>query len=175
VYNTNQSERRPSCHIHPCIQLHNSPHRPCTHGWDIWKCIWYVTESEEKELHKEKWGSRAIFTKNWWVVLHAVNCRPKAQECNWATSSLNQIAWMATDQKFRGNTTPGCKQWHIQTQYWMSIMCIWMVAYNYWVHKRCFNVIKVNVNRVSTMYSLTHSAINWRDCHILPKWTYWSA
>ena len=25
---TNRSERQPSCSIHPCIQLHNSPHRP---------------------------------------------------------------------------------------------------------------------------------------------------
>ena len=49
-----------------------------------------------------------------------------------------------------------------------------MVAYNYWVHKGCFDVIKVSVNRVSTIYSLTHLAFNWRHCHILPKWTYWS-
>ena len=63
----------------------------------------------------------------------------------------------------------------MQTLYWMSIMCIWIVVYNYWVHKGCFDVIKVSVNRVSTIYSLTHSAINWRDSHIIPNWTYWSA
>jgi len=35
--------------------------------------------------------------------------------------------------------------------------------------QRLFDVIKVSVDRVSTIYSLTHSAINWRDCHIILK------
>jgi len=60
-------------------------------------------------------------------------------------------------------------------QYWMSIMCIWLVGYNYWLYKGCFDVINVSVNRVSTILSLTHSAINGLHCHILPKRMYTSA
>jgi hypothetical protein len=57
----------------------------------------------------------------------------------------------------------------------MSKMCIWFIAYNYWVYKGCFDVINVCVNRVSTILNLTHSAINWRHCPILPKWMFRSA
>jgi hypothetical protein len=64
VFNTNQSERWPSCHIDPCVQLHDSPHRPRANGWDSWTRVWYVMEIDEKELDKEWCGSRAIFTKN---------------------------------------------------------------------------------------------------------------
>jgi hypothetical protein len=51
-------------------------------------------------------------------------------------------------------------------------MCIWFVAYNYWVYIACFDVINVCVNRVSTILNLTHSAINGLHCPILPKWMY---
>jgi len=54
----------------------------------------------------------------------------------------------------------------------MSKMCIWFVAYNYWVYKGCFNVINVSVNRVSTILNLTHSAINGLHFPILPKHMY---
>jgi len=54
-------------------------------------------------------------------------------------------------------------------------MRIWFVAYNSWVYKGCFDVINVSVTRVSTILSLTHSAINGLHCHILPKWMYKSA
>jgi len=172
---TNRSEWQLSCCDHPCIQLHNSPHRPGEHDWDIWNCLWYVMEIEGKELDKEWWRSRAIFTKNWWNDLHAVNCRPKARECDRATSFHTQITLIAVDQKVRGNKTPGCKRSYIQTQYWMSKMCIWFVAYNYWVYKGCFDVINVCVNRVPTMLNLTHSAINGLHYSILPKWLYRSA
>ena len=43
------------------------------------------------------------------------------------------------------------------------------------MYKGCFNVINVSVNRVSTISSLTHSAINGLYCHILPKRMYKSA
>ena len=59
-------------------------------------------------------------------------------------------------------------------QYWMSVMSIWFVAYNYWVYKGCFDVINVSVNRVSTIFSLIHWAIDGLHCHILRKWQYWS-
>jgi len=57
----------------------------------------------------------------------------------------------------------------------MSKICIWFVGYNSWVYKGCFDVINVRVNRVSTILSLTHSAINGLHCHIFPKWMYMSA
>jgi hypothetical protein len=57
----------------------------------------------------------------------------------------------------------------------MSKMCIWFVAYNYWMYKGCFDVINVCVNIVSTILNLTHWAINWLHCPILPKWMYRSA
>ena len=56
----------------------------------------------------------------------------------------------------------------------MSKLCIWFVAYNYWGYKGCLDVINVSVNRVSTISSLTHSAINGLYCHILPKRMYMS-
>jgi len=80
VPKTNLSQRRPSCRIDACIQLHNCLHRPHAHRWDIWNCLWYVMEIEENELDNESWGSWAIFTKNWSEDLHATNCWPKAQE-----------------------------------------------------------------------------------------------
>jgi len=64
-------------------------------------------EIKQKDLDKEWSGSPAIFTKNGRNVLHAVNCRPKARECESARSSLTQIAWIATDEKLRGIETPG--------------------------------------------------------------------
>jgi hypothetical protein len=57
-------------------------------------------------------------------------------------------------------------------QYWVSIMCIWFVAYNDWVYNGCFTVITVSVNSVSTILSLTQSAINGLHCHILSKQRY---
>jgi len=51
-------------------------------------------------------------------------------------------------------------------------MRIWLVAYNYWVYKGCFDVINVSVNRVSTILSHTDSAINGLHCLIGPKWMY---
>jgi hypothetical protein len=54
----------------------------------------------------------------------------------------------------------------------MSILCIWFVAYNYGVNKGCFDVINVSINRVSTVFSLTHSAINRLHCHIVSKRMY---
>jgi len=51
----------------------------------------------------------------------------------------------------------------------MSKMCICFVAYNYWVYKGCFDVMHVCVNRVSTIWHLTHWAINGLHCPILPK------
>jgi len=54
----------------------------------------------------------------------------------------------------------------------MSKLCIWFVAYNCWVFKGCFDVINVSVNRVSTILSLTHSAINRLRFHILPTRMY---
>jgi len=51
-------------------------------------------------------------------------------------------------------------------------MSIWLVAYNYWVYKGCFDVINVSINRVWTIFSLTPSAINGLHCHILPKRMY---
>jgi len=57
----------------------------------------------------------------------------------------------------------------------MSKICIWFVAYNYWVYKGCFDVINVCVNRVSTILNLTRSAINGLHYPILPKWMYRSA
>ena len=57
----------------------------------------------------------------------------------------------------------------------MSKLCIWFVAYNYWVYKGCFNVISVSINRVTTILSLTHLAINGLHCHTLPKQMYKSA
>jgi len=57
----------------------------------------------------------------------------------------------------------------------MSRLCLWFVPYNYGVYKGCFKVINVSVNRVSTILSLTHSAINGLHCHILWKWMYKSA
>jgi len=54
-------------------------------------------------------------------------------------------------------------------------MCIWFVAYNYCGYKDCFDVINVSINRVSTILSLTHSAINGLHCPILPKRVYRSA
>jgi hypothetical protein len=40
------------------------------------------------------------------------------------------------------------------------------------VYKGFFNVINVSVNRVSTILSCTHLAINGLHCHILPKRMY---
>jgi len=57
----------------------------------------------------------------------------------------------------------------------MLKMCIWFIAYNYWVYKGSFDVINVCVNRVSTILNLTHSAINGLHYPILPKWMYRSA
>jgi len=57
----------------------------------------------------------------------------------------------------------------------MSKIRIWFVAYNSRVYKGCFDVINVSVNRVSTIFSLTHLAINGLHCDILPKWIYKSA
>jgi len=170
---TNLFQRRLSCHIHPGIQLQNTLSRPHAHDWDIWDCVWYFMKIEENELDNERWGSRAILTKKQWNDLHAANCQPRALECNRTMQFLTQIPWIAVDQKLRGNRTPGCKQQYIQTQYWMSILCIWLVAYNHWVYKGCFDVINVSVNRVSKIVSLTHSAIKRPHCHILAKWMYW--
>jgi len=133
VFMANLPQRCPSCYIDPCIQLHQSPYRPRAHDWDIWNCFWYVMEIEKKEMKNSRWGSPAIFTKSSWIYLHAVKCQPKAQKCNGATPSVTQIVWLAVDQKLVGNHTPGCKRWSIHRHYSMSIMCIWVVAYNYWV------------------------------------------
>ena len=57
----------------------------------------------------------------------------------------------------------------------MLKMCIWFIAYNYWVYKGSFDVINVCVNRVSTILNLTHSAINGLHYPILSKWMYRSA
>jgi len=54
-------------------------------------------------------------------------------------------------------------------------MSIWLVAYNDWVYKGCFDVINVNVNRLWMILGLTHSAINRLHCHILPKLMYRSS
>ena len=89
-------------------------------------------------------------------------------------SSLTQITWIDVDQKLRGNKGPGCKQYYLQTQCWMSIMSIRFIAYNWWRCEGCFDVINVSVDRASTIFSLTHSAINRLHCHILPKWMHWS-
>ena len=43
------------------------------------------------------------------------------------------------------------------------------------MYRGCFDVINVSVNRVETILSLTHSAINRLHCHILPKRMYKSA
>ena len=51
---TNLAERRPSCFIDPCIQPHDSLHRPHALGGDVWYCLWCVMEIEEKELDREK-------------------------------------------------------------------------------------------------------------------------
>jgi len=51
----------------------------------------------------------------------------------------------------------------------MSKLCIWFIAYNYWVYKCCFDGINVCVNRVSTILNLTHSAINGLHSPILLK------
>jgi len=40
------------------------------------------------------------------------------------------------------------------------------------VYEGFFNVINVSINRVSTILSLTHSAINGLYCHIIPKQMY---
>jgi hypothetical protein len=54
----------------------------------------------------------------------------------------------------------------------MSIMSIWFVTYDYWVYKGCFDVINMSVNRVSTIFSLTHWPIKGLHCYILPKRMY---
>jgi len=145
------SEWPPSCCIHPGIQLNVILHRPGAHRWDIWNCLWYVMQIEEKELDEGRWGRWAILTRHQWNDQHAANCEPKGQECDRATSSLTQITWLEVNQILRGNNNPGCKWWYIQTQYWMLIMRIWFIMYNYWVYEGCFNVINVNVNRPWTI------------------------
>jgi len=57
----------------------------------------------------------------------------------------------------------------------MSKMCIYLVANNYWVYKGCFDVINVCINWVSTIFGLTHSAINELHCPILRMRMYRSA
>jgi len=99
-----------------------------------------------------------------------VNCRPKVQACDTATSSLTQIAWTAVQQKLRGNRAPWCTWWYLQTQYWLSIMWIRFIAYNYSASEGCVDVIHVCVNRVSMIFGATHLAINGLHCLILPKW-----
>jgi len=67
-------------------------------------------EIKKTELHKELKGSRAIITKNKWNDLHAINCRPKAQEYDTATSFLTQISWIQVEQTLRANNAPGYKR-----------------------------------------------------------------
>jgi hypothetical protein len=57
----------------------------------------------------------------------------------------------------------------------MSRMCISFAAYNHTVYKGCFDVINLSVNRVSTIFCLTHSAIKGLHCHIIQKWMAWLA
>jgi len=53
--------------------------------------------------------SRATFTNNQCNDIHALNCRPKAQDCDRAMSSLTQQMWIDYNQKLRGHKAPGCK------------------------------------------------------------------
>jgi hypothetical protein len=57
----------------------------------------------------------------------------------------------------------------------MSIMSVSFVAYNHGVLKGSVHVINVSVNRLSTILSLTPTAINGLHCHILPMRMYKSA
>jgi len=59
------------------------------------------------ELHQEWWDSQAILIKNLWLGLHAANCRPKALECDVATSCITHITHEVVNQIVRGDTTSG--------------------------------------------------------------------
>jgi len=47
-------------------------------------------------------------------------------------------------------------------QYWMSIMRLRFIAYNYWLYEDCFNLITVSANRALTIFGLA-SCITPRD------------
>jgi len=66
-------------------------------------------EIEETKLDEDRRRNQAIFSKNVWNDLHAINWRPKAQEYDGAMSFLAQTTWLEGDQTLRGNKAPGCK------------------------------------------------------------------
>jgi len=62
-----------------------------------------------KELEQESWDSQAILIKNQWLGLHAADCRPKALECDIATSFIAHIMHEVVNQIVSGDKTSGCK------------------------------------------------------------------
>ena len=149
-------------------------------------------EIEEKELDQEWWDSQAILIKNWWLGLHAANCRQKALECDTATSFIAHIMHEVLNQIVRGDKTSGCKIQYVQRKDWLSILPIYawtamiehritVRLYVMWASTECQRSVngasmerQWNVNGTSMIHSLSHSAIKRLHCDILTKWMYWT-
>jgi len=105
--------------------------------------------------------------------LHVVNCQLKALKCDSPMSFMAQITCLVVDQKLRGLETSGWKCSYIEMIDWLPITSICIFAYNWWSSNDCYYVIKMSVNKASTILILTLSAIKGIDSHMLPKWLHW--
>jgi len=130
--NANLYECPPSWCLHPYIQLRHCAFGPGAHSEHFESCLWYVMKIEEKELHRARWGSWAILTKNEGKNLHAVSCQVKALECDSATLSIAQRSCASVDQILRRHKGFGYNWVFIQFINWMSIMTISLFVQNYW-------------------------------------------
>ena len=119
-----KAQYEPIC-THPCIQMHNSPLSPGPHGRDFENYLWQVVEVDEMELDQEWRDSQEILIKNQWLGQHAANCRPKALECDMATSFIDHITHEVLDLIVTGDNTLGCNIYYVEKKDWLSIIPIY--------------------------------------------------
>jgi len=132
-------------------------------------------EIEEKVLDKERLASRGVLIKNYWMDLHVVNCRPKVPECDSTMSAIAHMTFVAVNEKFIGLKPCGCNWVFIEMIHWLSIMATSLFIYNCWRYDDCWDVFMLSVNGVSTIFRLTHFAIEGLHRHTLTKLKYWSS
>jgi len=83
----------------------------------------------------EKAGLNLSKTSVW--ILYAVNCQPKALQCDRQMSFITQIRCLVVDQKLRGLEAFGCKCLYIETIYWLPITTICIYTYSCWASTDC--------------------------------------